>query len=87
MADSGDADRFSAIGQLVEDSIGADPQRIQTAQFSAERIAGKRIALKQAKRILDCVDQRPAQLKQVATGPAGEDESRQRSAGGWPTLS
>ncbi len=47
MANSGDANGFSAIGQLVEDSVGADPQRIQTAQFSAKRIAGKGIALEQ----------------------------------------
>jgi len=55
VADSGDANCLSAVGQLVEDSIGADPQRIQTTQFSAKRIAGKRIAFKQAKRILDRV--------------------------------
>lgn len=86
MANSGDANGFSAIGQLVEDSVGADPQRIQTAQFSAKCIADKRIALEEPKRVLDRVDQRPVQFEQVMTGPTGEDESSQGSTGGRPAL-
>jgi hypothetical protein len=46
-----------------------------------------RIALGQAQRILYRVDERPAQLKQLTTGPPGKDEPRQRSAGPRPTLS
>ena len=40
-------------------------------------MAGERVPLEHAKRILDRVDQRPAQLEQVMTGSPGEDDSRQ----------
>ena len=45
-------------------------------------MTGERVVLKQAKSLLDRIDQRPAQLKQVAPAAPGENESRQRSAGG-----
>ena len=56
MADRCDTNRLSSVGQLIEDSIGTDPQRIQTTELAAQCIAGERIALEQAKRILDRVD-------------------------------
>jgi hypothetical protein len=84
VADGNDADRLSAIGQLIDDPVGTDPQRIKTTQFSPERVTAEWVALNQAKRILDRVDQRPTELEQVAAGSPGEDESRQRSAGGRP---
>lgn len=77
MADGSNADGLSAIGQLIEDSIGADSQQIQTTEFSPQRIAGERVTLEQAKRILDRVDQRPVQLEQVAAGSPGDNDSRQ----------
>ncbi len=77
MADRGDANRFAAVSQLVEDPIGADPERIQPPQFSPQRVAGSRFTLEEAKRILARVDQWPAQFEQVTTGPSGEDESGQ----------
>lgn len=45
-----------------------------------------RLTLQQAQGVLDGVDQRPAQFEQLATGAAGEDKTRQRSAGGRSTL-
>lgn len=86
MANSSDANRLPAIGQLVEDSVGADSQRIQAVKLSAKCISGEWFTLEQAKRVLDCVDQRPAQLEQVVTGSPGEDESGQRSAGRRPAI-
>lgn len=86
MADGSDANRLSAIGQLIEDSIGADPQRVQAAELSTERGTGERFALEQTERILDRVYQRPAQLEQIATGSPSKNESCQRSAGGRPAL-
>lgn len=49
-------------------------------------MARLRLALQKAQRILDRIDQRPAQLEQLATGPSGKDKSRQRSASGRSTL-
>lgn len=77
MADGSNADGLSAIGQLIEDSIGADSQRIQAAEFSPQRIAGERVTLEQAERILDRVYQRPVQIEQVAAGSPSDDDSRQ----------
>ena len=57
MTDRGDPDRLPFIGHLVKDSVGADAERPETAQPPPQRVAGERIALKQAERILDRVDQ------------------------------
>ncbi len=77
MADCGNSNRLPAIGQLVEDPIGADPQRVQAAEPSPERMARLGLGLEKPQGVLDRVDQRPAQLKQLATGWPGEDESGQ----------
>jgi hypothetical protein len=61
VADGGDPDGLSAVGQLVEDSIGTNPQGIQAAKLPTEGVAGKRFTLKQAKRLLNRVYQRPTQ--------------------------
>lgn len=86
MPDGGNANRLPVVGQLVEDSVGANPQRVQAAKLAAERVTGLRLALQQAQRILDSVDQRPAQLQQLAAGSPGEDKPRQGSAGGRSAL-
>ena len=86
MMDCGDANRLSAIGQLIENPVRADPERVQAAELSPQGIASERIALEQVEGILDCIYQRPAQLEQVTSGSPGENESRQRSAGSRSTL-
>jgi hypothetical protein len=86
MADGGDANGLSTVGQLVEDSIGTNPQRIQAAKLPTKGIAGERVPLKQAQSILDRIDQWPAQPKQIAAGSPGENESCQRSAGSRPAV-
>lgn len=86
MADRSNANRLAPVGELIDDPVGADPQRVEPPELSPERITGKRVTLEQSKRILDGVDQRPAQLKQVTTGSPSKDESGQRSAGAWPAL-
>ena len=73
VTDSGNTDRFPAIDQLVENSICANPQRVQPAELSSKRIPGKRVALEQTECLLDRVDQRPTQLEQVAPSSPGED--------------
>ena len=45
MTDGGNSDGLSSVGQLVEDPISADPQRIETAKLAAQRISGKRVTL------------------------------------------
>lgn len=55
VADGGDPNGLSAVGQLVEDSISTNPQRIQAAKLPTKGVAGERFTLKQAKRILNRV--------------------------------
>jgi hypothetical protein len=86
VADGGDPDRLAAVGHLIEDAIGPDPQAIQSLKFPPKLMAGERLALEQSKGILDRVDQRPAQLEEVTAGTPGEDKTGQRSAGGRPAL-
>jgi hypothetical protein len=61
VADGGDPNGLSAVGQLAEDSIGANPQRIQAAKLPTTGVAGERFTLKKAKHILNRVYERPAQ--------------------------
>lgn len=77
MTDRRNADRLSPVGQLIEDSIGADPQRIQATELAAQRVTGERITLERAKRILDRVYKRPIESKQVPPGSAGKHQPRQ----------
>jgi hypothetical protein len=86
MADGSDAYGFSAVGQLVENPVGADPQRIHPAKLSSQRISGEGVTFEQSKRFLDCIYQRPAQLEQVVTGSSGENESSQRSVDRRPAI-
>jgi hypothetical protein len=86
MADGGDANRPAPIGQLIEDPVRADSQRVQAAEPPPERVPCLRVALQQPQGVLDRVDQRPAELEQFAARAPGEDESRQPSAGGRTTL-
>jgi hypothetical protein len=86
MTNGGNADRFSTVGQLIDDPIRADSQGVQTAEFSAQRIAGEGVAFEQSQCILNRIDQRPAQLEQVASSSPGKDEARQGSTGGWPAF-
>lgn len=86
MADRGDADSLLTLGQLVEDSIGADPQGAQASQSASERVSGIRFALEQAESVLDRVDQGPVEFEQLAPGAAGKNEPCQGSAGGRPAL-
>ena len=56
MPDGGNADGLLTIGQLVEDPIRADAQRVQPTQFASQCIAGMRFTLQEAQRILNRVD-------------------------------
>ena len=80
MANGCHPNRFPTVGQLIKDPIGPDPQRVETAEFSAKRITGKWVALQQPKRILDRIDQGPIQGKKVSPRAAGKDEPSQGSA-------
>lgn len=86
MADGGDANRLAAIGQLIDDPISADSQRVQAAELPSKGVPREGVPLQQAKRVLDCVDQRPVQFEEVPPSPPGEDESGQGSGGARSTL-
>jgi hypothetical protein len=79
VADRDHSDRLLGVGELVEDAVGADPQRAQAAKPAAKRVPSSRFALEQAERIGDRVDQGPVEREQLATGAASEDKLRQRS--------
>ena len=63
MADRGDADSLLPIGQLIEDAVGADPQRVQAAQFASQCVPHPRFTLQKTQRVLDRVDQRPVKVE------------------------
>ena len=86
MTDGGNPNRLLGIGELVEDSIRADPKRVQTAQLASERVPGLRFSLEDAQRILDRVDERPVEFEQFPPCSTGKNEPCQRSVGGGPTL-
>jgi hypothetical protein len=59
---------------------------MEAAKPPAQRVPRPGLALQQAQGVLDRVDQRPAQLEQLAAGTPGEDKPRQRSAGSRPAF-
>jgi hypothetical protein len=63
MANGSHTNRLLRISQLIENSIGADAQRVQPAQLAPKRMARMRFALQQAQCVLDRVDQRPVEFK------------------------
>ncbi len=87
MANGSNSNRLLRIGELVKDSICANPQRVQATQLASKRVSGMRFALEQPQRILDCVDQGPAEFEQLPPCATGKNEPCQRSAGGGSTLS
>lgn len=86
MANRCHANCLTIVGQLVEDSIGADSQRVQTAQPAPEHISAVRFALEQSKRSLDRVDQWPTEFKQLPTSLTSENKPGQRSIGSRPAF-
>jgi hypothetical protein len=45
VTDGSYTDRFSAVSQLIEDSIRANSEGVQAAEFSPKRIAGEWVTL------------------------------------------
>ncbi len=82
MADGGDTDRLVVVGELVDDAIGADPERSQAAQSASEEVSSVGVTFEKPEGVLDGVDLRPVQLEQLKPGAAREDDAVQRSAGG-----
>jgi hypothetical protein len=56
VTDDSDSNCLLRIGELVKDSICANPKRVQATQLASERVSGMRFALEQPQSILDCVD-------------------------------
>ena len=80
MADRRDANRLSPVGYLVDDPVGADAERPQPLKSTVKGVARMRIALKQPKRVLDRVDQRPIELEQFTSGAPRQDDAGHLSA-------
>ena len=81
MADRGDANGLLAVGDLVDDSVGADAERSEALESAAERISGEGLPFVDAEGVLDGVDQRPAEFEQLLAGASREDDSGHSSAG------
>lgn len=86
MPDGGYADGLSGVGQLIENPVGAHPQRVQTEELASQGVPGSGFSLEQAQRILDRIDQRPVELEQRLPSATGEDQTGQRSVGGRSAL-
>jgi hypothetical protein len=80
VADRSDADGSIVVDHLVDDTVGADTKRAQSSEPTTEKVPCARVALEQAERIFDGVDQRPAEFEQLAPGAAREDDTGHRSA-------
>ena len=61
MTDRGHADRLGVFGDLIDDSIGADAQRAQPSQSSAERRSGVGFPFEEPKRIFGRLDEAPVE--------------------------
>jgi len=61
--DRDDSTGLVRVGQVVEETVGPDPERPEAAQSTAEGVPGGRIALKEAEGFLGGVDERPVELQ------------------------
>jgi hypothetical protein len=84
--DRGDANGLIVIGQLIDNAVGADSQRTQHSQPTAQLVSCSGVALEQAEGALDGVDQRPVEVEQLTASAAREDDTSHNSAL-RPTLS
>lgn len=82
MPDRSDSNGGGSVRELVDDSIGPDPQRAKPPKAAVQQGAGMRLALEQSQRIFDSVDHGPVELEQIAPRGAREDDSWHRSARG-----
>lgn len=87
MTNRSDTNGLSIVSELIENPISTDPQRVQPMKFAAERVASSRLALQQAQRVLNRVNQRPVEFEQLLPSSTGENEPGQGSAGGRSAFS
>jgi hypothetical protein len=45
VTNGGHADGFPVVGELIDDSVGADSQRVEASELATKRIASSRFAL------------------------------------------
>jgi hypothetical protein len=81
VADRSDANCLFAVGNLVDDAVGADAERTQSLEATAQRVSGEGLAFEQPEGFLDGVDERPVEFEQLAPGAASENDTSHRSAG------
>jgi len=75
MANSRDANRAININHLVDDAVGTNSEGPKPPQATAKQMTGMRFALEQAQRFPHCIDQRPIETQQLATGSPSEHNS------------
>lgn len=76
MADGGDADCLVAVCELVDDPVGADPQRVKATKPATQRIAGVRFTFEQRKCFLGSVYEGQVKFEQLCAGSAREYQTR-----------
>ena len=80
MTDRGDADGLIVVCELIDDAVRAYTQRAQAVQPAAQRVSDVRVPFEKSKRVLDCIDDRPAEVEQLLSGDPREDDLGHASA-------
>lgn len=85
MAHGNDPDGVAAVGQLVHDAIGPNPQGTKSSQPPSELVSGFGLPLQEPERLPRGVSDLPVQVEDLATGGARQDYSRHLPAG-WSSI-
>ena len=76
-----DANCLVVVRELIDAAIRAYTQRAQAVQPPAKPVSDVRVPLEQSKRVLDRVDERPVEVKQLLSGAPCENDFGHASAG------
>jgi hypothetical protein len=80
MSDGSYSNGSIAVDHLIDDPIGAHAKRSQSSKPTAKKMTRMRIALQQAERFLNCVNQWPIQTEKLTPRAPGKYDTRHRSA-------
>jgi hypothetical protein len=82
VADRDDADCLIGVGELVDDAVRAHAQGAESLETTTQCVSGEWLAFEQPERVLDGVDQEPAEFEQLASGAARENDTGHVLVGG-----
>jgi hypothetical protein len=76
MANGRDANSAISVNHLIDNAIGTNSEGPKPPQPTTKQMSCIRFALKQTQRLRHCIDQRPIETQQLATGSPSEYNSR-----------